>query len=242
MKRTTAIILTFVLFSLIVVPIALAAHLPIDDAWTQSNTTSQNTEFLHVRSSVSGSSCSPTTTTYMKFDLTGISAEIRTVNLTLTYTYVNLGSGASTVSLYSVTDDSWTETTVGSIKPAPVNELTTLVLDPGSPPAVNSAVTFPSTAALAKFFDDERKGDKAASIALRLTGCTAGAPEVRFASSENATVGYQPSLTLLDPTAVTMTETSAQQTNTLPLYAGLGGLALIAVVGVAISRRRTSTR
>lgn len=236
MKRILLVVLITGLLAMVAVPVALAARPAVEDAWIDSSATSYNTAFLHVRSSVSGSNCSVTTTSYLKFDLTDVATAVGTVNLTLEYTYVNLGGGNTTLTMLPVTDDSWTETTVGTIKPAPgATVLSTLQFPPA--PAAGDKVTFPSTPELVNFFNQEATGDNFASIALRITGCTAGAPEVRFASAENA--GNEPSLDLLGPNSVSLSQTSAERV-TWPLYAGLSAVALFIVAGVAISRRRTA--
>lgn len=241
MKRSLLVLAAIALLALVAAPIASAySQIPTEDAWVDA-TQAFNTTSLQVQSSFSGTGCAPVYTTYLKWDLSTIEDTklVGTVNLSLKVLNSPLPSLGSTskLALFGVADDGWTEGTLNTVRPAPgALALATIPLDPAAPPASNSTITFPSSTDLVDFVKAQLV-DNQASFAVRIIDCSAGVSNIRFYSSESA--GNEPQLELLDPTAVTMTKTSAERVS-FPLYAGLGAVALILVAGLAISRRRTA--
>jgi hypothetical protein len=241
MKRSLVLVWIVSILLLIAVPVALAyAQPPVDDAFTDAGTNSYNIADLYVQSS-SGAGCGPQLTTYVKWDLSSIAdgSTVGDANALVSFEVTNqaIGSQNSTLELVQVDNDAWTETNVGTVKPALGPVLSTITLQASNPPAVGTVLTFPSTPALASFLTAQINGDNFASFALRITGCTAGAPQIAFGSAENA--GNAPNLQLSSPTAVSMTNTAAERVS-WPLYAGLSAVALFVVAGLMISRRRTA--
>ncbi len=246
MKKLSLLVLVTCVVSLVAAPSAFAADwIPIEDAWG-SATTSGNGNSLYVVSGGGGSGCVASATSYLKFDLGTVDRAIESATLNLKVTYVSWGSGAVTLSLMSVTDDSWTETSVRVDNPVVIEELASKSWAAGAKPAVGDVVTLQSVVGaderLIDFLNEQVNDDltKLATLALRITSCATGSYEVDFGSSEN--VGKEPAMTLEGPLAVNVSVASAQPVTSWPLYAGLAAVALLAVAGVGLSRRRASLR
>ncbi len=236
MKRLLAILTLVTIVGIVSTTSVLAAGSgpPAMDAWTDINqpTTPQNTVNLWVRGSTSA--CTPTNRTYLKWDVTGITKTITDASMTLV---INGLSGnfpnPHQIILYQVTNDAWDEATlIWNNQPAIGAAIQTITVT-----AVGQVMF--NDPALAAYVDAQAKGDGFASFAIDMTGdCTAGSTGVRF-DSKDTTTGTKPYLSL-SANAVEMSTASAQQNNSLPLYAGLAAVALIVVAGVTISRRRTA--
>ncbi len=240
-----------VLVVLLALPLALSAAsgAPLADAWVEKAfpdrpNSGTNLDNLWVRASTT--SCTPDRVSYLKWDLTDIpvGTVLQSASLTL---YANGLDGDFTtprnLTLYQLLNDNWNDSVTWNLLP------------PGDTPGANlgpsiqtvavsavGTVTF-NNAGLLSYVQAEADGDNVASFALEMTdNCTAGTTGVRFDSS-NKVGGNAPHLQLnSEPNSVTLTDSSAQQTNSLPLYVGLGALALVAAIGVGVSRRRTAAR
>ncbi len=215
---------------------------PYEDAWIDA-ASGYNDQYLAVKSSYGLAGCTPQYTTYVKWYV-GTEADGRdlgTVTARFTVTYVNIGAN-SALALKAVAND-WTETDINSTRPVPGATLATVPLLSATPPALNGTVTFSGddNSELSNYVEAAVQGTGAnyVSFALQVINCSVGTAEIEFSSSEGTAA---PMLEMVGPNAVTLTDTSAQQTNSLPLYAGLGALALVAVVGVGLSRRRMAAR
>jgi hypothetical protein len=241
-----AFIMVFMLTSL---ASAVASGVADADAAVDVNRPSQNfgTSTL-IRAAASGDACiSRSWWSFMKWDLTDVTdkAQIGYARLTLYVELIDTPTGTLPagvqLSLYEVADadDGWVETGITSGN-APV--LGTLI-ESQSIPAMGQPVIF-GNANLLNYLKTQANDTASFGIALTApvgTSCGELDAIVRF-YSRNATVAdaqkpYLELRTEAPPNAVTLTDSSAQQANSLPLYAGLGALALVAAIGVGMSRR-----
>lgn len=243
MKSRFLIISSIGLVMLLFASVVFAAGVLTDDAYVRG--TSPGTNYgqdIYLSLYGSTAACNLTDWSFIKFDLNGVTGEIgrATVTLTVAANPSSIQPG-TTVTLYQVSDG-WDE---GSITAGTAPALGTVIQTLPAPTGNGQMLTFGDavgSSALSDYLATQAGGDKVASMALALTGtCGAQSSAVRFASSENTTVAV-PTLNLYTPNSVTLTGSSAQQTNSLPLYAGLGALALVAAIGVGLSRRRTAAR
>ncbi len=207
-----------------------------------------------IRTVASGDACiSRAWWSYMKWDLTEVAdkTQIGYAKLTLYVESIDTPAGPTLpagvqLSLYEIADagDGWVETSINSGNAPALGAL----IESQSVPAVGQLVVFGS-ANLLNYLKTQTNNIASFGIALTApagTSCGELDAVVRF-YSRDATVAdaQKPYLELrtdAPPNSVTLTDSSAQQTNSLPLYAGLGALALIAVAGVGVSRRRMAAR
>jgi len=249
MKKSLLVVTAACILLTIAVPAAFASALtPTDDAWVNAGTAdTYNTTSLIIQSSTPCTVGGATSWAYLKWDLNSVAKQIGTANISFVVSSTPaLGSQASTLSLFAVTDDSWTETNVGTSKPTLGASLTSVTFDPSTPPAQGGTVAFPSTTSLVDFLNQQIANDPAgakyASFGLAFSACSAGAPSIRFASTENITY-TAPQMSLLDTNAVTLTTFGAAgPAVNWPLIAGLGALVLFIAAGVVIYRRRATVR
>lgn len=242
MNRRLYIAGTALLLIVITAAVAFAAYLPSDDAYVRAGAAADTNYGDQSVLSLYGSTaaCTLTDWSYMKFDLSAVTGEIGRATLALTVAAAPSSIQAgTTVTLYEVAADGWTESTVtASLAPA----LGPIIQALPAPTANGQIVTFGDASGaspLSDYLRAQALGDKYASVALVLTGtCGAQSSAVRFASTEHASIAA-PSLSLYTPTAVTLA-TSSAETVTWPLYAGLGAVALVVIAGLAVSRRRTA--
>ncbi len=240
-----ASIVVIVLASLSTGIFAAVSGPPIEDASTYINnpTATTNDDRLRVEAGTPNCSASPTRYSYVKWNLADLgSATIGSATMKFTVQSVNLGgatAGAQQVVLYQTTDG-WTETTLNWNNQPPLG---TAIQSKTVPSTSGAEITFEGTD-LVNYLNTEAQGDKIASFALALTGnCGESVVILRLYSKDHVIESSRPTLILLDPNSVSLstftTDTSAP---TWPLYAGLGALVLIAVAGVAWSRRRAALR
>lgn len=225
---------------------ALAApRAPEADTFVDHQTANQGTNFdtqdLRLSGSNQGSVCTATRTGLIRWDLADVGASIGSAKLTLTTIFPtgSTSAGGYEITLFRVADDAWDEATVTYLSGIAVGPAIQSVNLP-NPVTDGFPIVF-DNAALASYLDEQAAGDGKASFAVRFTTCASTSTQ-RFADKEPTGSVGAPILELFGTNAVTLTDASAQQTNSLPLYVGLGALALVAVAGVGMSRRRTAAR
>ncbi|OQA43142.1 MAG: hypothetical protein BWY52_01978 [Chloroflexi bacterium ADurb.Bin325] len=204
----------------------------------------QNTDKLRAEAGTLNCAASRTRWSYLKWNVADAQGKpVDYAKITLTADLVNLGAspqGGVFVGLYQTTDG-WTESTVTANNGPAIGSLIVSVPIPVSP----GPIVFEGTS-LANYIMGEANGDGIASMVVALSGnCGEASVLVRmWSKDQSANPDAVPALELRagGPTAVTLADTGAQPANSLPLYAGLAVLALIAVVGVGVSRRRTAAR
>lgn len=240
------VVLIVMLLTLLPVAIVFAATEAIQDSYVSTTSGQTGTNFdgdnIQVASS-NVASCVASNTTYMKFDLSAVNGEVSnnttSSNLTLTANFVQSGSNG-VLSLYRITDDTWTETTITNAN-APA--LGTEIMTVSVPSGVGSVVF--SSAALNTYLNeqsafvgggDATAGDNTASFALRITGCTGLVNIVRFNAQELAN---GPTLNLFSPTAVHIANITTSDGNGVSPFIWLAiALPLLVVVAVFVMRRR----
>lgn len=216
---------------------ALASGPPVEDAYVYQTfpTTNYNDAYLLVRGDTM--SCTQTQIVYLKWNLADVADPSRAqyAGIQLRANFVSGAVSQTQVTMYQVSDDSWSEGTVifnGRPALGPVLDAKTIT--------AASTVTFNAPAIL-DFFKQQANGDDVATVALAMTGnCSAGATTVRFDSSEPAAGGVAPTLDLRTappPNAVDMSGASAERV-AWPLYAGLGALGVIVGLGIFMTRRK----
>ena len=213
---------------------------PVDaDASTDINTPGATTNDDRLRIEAGTPSCvaSRTRVSFVKWDVTAVNQAVGSASMTFGVQSVSLGNalaGNQQVVLYATTDG-WTETTVNwSNQPALGAVLQSVVV-----PSTGGGTVVFNSPELAAYVQQEANGDNTASFALALTGSCGESTVTLRLFSKDSTVGPDPTLQILGPTAVEMTQTSAERVS-WPLYAGLAAVALFVVAGVMISRRRTA--
>lgn len=213
---------------------------PVDaDASTDINTpgATTNDDRLRVEAGTPNCANSRTRISFVKWDVSAVNQAVSSATMTFGVQSVTLASataGNQQVVLYA-TGDSWDETTVNwGNQPALGAVLQSVVV-----PSTGGGTVVFNSPELAAYVQQEANGDNVASFALALTGnCGESVVTLRLYSKES-TVGPDPNLQVLGPTAVSMVETNAERTS-WPLYAGLAAVALVVVAGVMMSRRRTA--
>lgn len=242
MKRVTnSLLLGLLLMVLAVAPASAQSGtgLPIADTYVYEvqPTTPQDdlNLWLDATDPVGPVGCTPQGYIYLKWGLDTHTSPVNNAVLTLTTASGTSNAVGQTVTLYQLVDN-WDEsaTWTGRLTLGPVLENHVL---PASLPA-GTKVKFEDASITTYINQEISGGDGAVSFALAFTTCGPGSQQ-EFEDSEG---GAAVSPRLEAPNAVTLREMSAQQTNSLPLYAGLGALALVAVVGVGLSRRRMAAR
>lgn len=248
-KRTLLTIAIVCVLMLGLTPLAYAiGWTPTEDATGYATTASDDSELRAVSSGAGA--CVVTATSYMKFDLSSVTLSIGSARLLLKLTRVNAGSGSARLALWSVTDDTWTESSVRADSPALVSEVAAVTFAAGAQPAAGGQVIFESSSTgdkrLVDFLNSQVSNDpdRLASLALRVTECGTGLYEYRVASSENDDTAARPSLEIYTPTAVGLSTVVGQAASAAiwPFYAGLAVLGLLAALAVNLSRRRTVPR
>ncbi len=246
MKRSLLIVSAICALMLGVAPLVYAVGwAPVEDATGFASVATDDAELRAVSGGTGG--CSVTATSYMKFDLSGVTLLIGSAKLTLTLTRVNVGSGSAKLALWSVTDDTWTESSVLANSPALITELASVTYPAGGQPSLGGLVIFDSNTLdprLVNFLNDQldTDPDQLVTLALRVTECGTGVYEYRVGSSENGNSAARPSLELSTPTAVRLASLDGRVESTVawPLYAGLAVLGLATAVAVILSRRRAT--
>jgi hypothetical protein len=239
-RKFSPILLALMLFAIAIAPVAAQSGTgdPIADTYvsTQAPTTNYDGNDLRIEgSSGPGGGCSAVRTVYMKWDLSTHNTPISNAVVVLTTTNVTSNAQGQTLRLSRVDNDNWTEgMTYNSGRPDVGTEVATYVLG-ANPPATGTKIIFDAPG-ITTFVNEQIAGDKVASFALTFATCAASSLQAFDDIESGTTVG--PSLEA--PLAVGMTEVSAQQATSWPLYAGLAAVALVVVAGVAISRRRTA--
>ncbi len=251
MKKSWVAVL--VVSAMVMVPLVALAQVsgpPANDAWVElanpdspSNDTSTELQNLWARSALAA--CNPDRASYLKWDLTNVTPGtiFQSVDVNLRANFVSGDWTGAQISLREA-GDSWSDTVTWNTQPnnPPTTgaELGKLAVA-GAGTITFSSDTFPL---LRTYVQQEADGDNVVSFVLVVVGnCGIQNAAVRFDSKEPAAGGVAPALLLTsEPNSVTLTDSSAQQTNSLPLYVGLGALALVAAIGVGVSRRRTAAR
>ncbi len=235
---TTSLILLILALGAASVAAQLVSGPPEADAYAYQTypDTNYNNNYLWVRGDTVG--CTQTQISYLRWNVANLSSAVNYAGIILNANFTSGSPSTTQVVMYKTTDG-WDPTTLTfNNKPALGDVLDQKTI------TTAGLVTFNAPAILT-YVKQEAAGDKKVSIALAMTGnCTAGATSIRFDSAEPAAGGTAPFLDLRTdgppPTAVQLSTASAQQNNSLPLYAGLAAVALIVVAGVTISRRRTA--
>jgi len=241
----TTMLVLVVLLSATSLVYALASGPADEDAAVYASQPTTVFNGITIRVEAGEPTCIPARWSFLKWNLADIpdGATLGYAKLVLTTSSVQVTTGvAAQIELYRVNDDSWQETTLtANNDPA----FGTLIQSVPIPAAAGDIITFDNSQLLG-FLQQEADGDNVASFGLRLAGnCGNGSVLVAMHSKDAAVADAQkPTLDarLGGPNSVTLTDSSAQQTNSLPLYGGLGALALIAVAGVGVSRRRMAAR
>ncbi|MCS6844457.1 MAG: DNRLRE domain-containing protein [Caldilineales bacterium] len=216
------------------------------DTWVNVNspTTAYGTD-VHLWTRGDTNVCNTSWRTYLKWDLSDIAnpGDIANAQLKL---WVNGSTGdwtsTRTVSLFQVTDDSWTNATTWSTSPPPGTLIQTVgKSDPLDGAISNEYLTF-SGANLVSYLQAQAAGDDVASFAVVMTGdCTAGTVGLRFDSIDKAG-GIPPTLEITNPNSVTLRAMDSDGTSARVWI--LAGVALLLGAGVialsVIRRRRTA--
>ena len=219
-----------------------------DLSYLSGGTILNNETLLIVRASTSPAFVSQYQS-YLEFDLTNqvpAGKEITSATLVLRSTAI---SGLSlTMNLYGSTVIGWTEGN-GHLTWAEKPAISTGVLATSDLAAVDSNVTFSSSAAFVDFLNQQLgTSDQNATLAIVATAGNGGTGlfAYQYMASKDNTSGYiapQLILTSALPTAVTMsTFQAADPAANWPLIAGLGALAAVVIGGLAVTRRRSAGR
>jgi len=261
--KSLVIILVLILIAMSVAPSigatpAAAIDLPViaDDTAQVSNTASP---FLNTETNlwVGGSKvldtdpCGEQLETFLKFDLSTLPTleTITDATLTLKSNGFLANSSVLTMRLYGSSNTGWSEG-VGQIaswasRPTPSADLGAEVT---GIKAAGQNIVFGSTSQLVSYLEGQRKTDPAHLATLVIVATACNAPTSRQYLSSKETTGdnaFTPtlSLTTVPSTAVTLStfNTSDPAVN-WPLIVGLGVLALVVIVGLAVSRRRAAAR
>jgi hypothetical protein len=249
MKRKMILPITLLLaFTLITM--ASAAPTMLADVTIRSvsgNAVINNATLQATGSYLTPGPCKSTYTPYMKWSLSDVTtAAGATSTLTLHAYYVTSGSSGS-IELHKVSDTTWTEASISADNPPAVGDLIASVSVPSTSGTVSLDIVFTGSA-LASYINqqsayvnggtDTSAGPNIMSLAVQITGCT-GSSAVSFYSSTGST---QPALSVLAPTAVTMsTFQEADPAANWPLIAGLGALVALVAGGVLFYRKRATT-
>lgn len=196
----------------------------------------------------STTSCNEARVGYLQADLTPYSAaQIESATLVLTSGGGPVTAGGATLTLYGVNDISGGVTGVntGNDIDVPIASAsgTEVVENVPAPSAAGQTVTFGAaypnnSSALVTYLKSQAGG--IATFALSLSaGCGNTSTTAVFASLENATVANRPSLTLWNPTAVSIDAFSAQ-TQSGNLFVWLALAVPLLVVGALLIFRRGS--
>ena len=174
------------------------ADSPNHDSFVRASQSGTNFDTQELSVSASTASCNTTDTTYMQWDVSGISGSVTVATLTLTATTTILNTGSAMISLYETTD-SWTE---GAITASNAPAVGSLIQTVNAPTTGGETITF-NNAALVSYLDTQASGDDIASFALRFSsGCAAGVSIAVFEDKESGANG--PDLTTTPPLAVTL--------------------------------------
>ena len=247
MKRlsiVTAIVLVGVLLLTSVAFAALVSGPPTMDATVDATGATNNGTQLIIGSAYTSAtqSCTINSTAYLQWDLTNMAAKAEYADLALMYLFASGAGAGTTLNLYAVANDAWTEASVGTVNPALGNLLQSITISSSTP--ANSTQTFATSQLFVDFINSQATvvtpgADNKASFAIRIaSNCTTTA--ILGFGTLNAGNSAQLHLrTAAPPNAVDVSSATAQPV-AWPLYAGLGAVALFVVAGVVISRRRTA--
>jgi hypothetical protein len=256
--RTVLLVLVLCFTGFSTVAAQLASGQPDQDTYISggSPTTAYGTTTtLWARLSGNASNvCSWTRTAYLQWNLDDNAnlkdnpSQIGWVGLSLARSASGTTSNPNgyVVSLYKAPDN-WDNTTTWNTAPSP--QVDALIMSKPFPASNGAALTFNSDEApeLLNYVRTEAAStNHLLSLAIRLddpeNSCPTGVTTLIMDSSE-ATSGTQVNIDIRTagppPNAVDMTKATAERVS-WPLYAGLAAVALFAVGGVIISRRRTA--
>jgi len=233
---------------------ALATGTADKDAYVYASAGDSVFNTVTVRVEAGDTTCAQARWSFLQWDLSDIApgTTLASAKVTLYVSSISGDPSGAHLELHKVLNDAWEETTLTYNNPIATSvtpgDPATLLQSVPAPTAVNDAVTFDS-AALLQYAQQQADGDNVASFALFVNGnCGNGTTLLVAMYSEESTTApdelHKPYALFKapPPNAVDLTKTSAEQTNSLPLYAGLGFLALVAVAGVVVSRRRMAVR
>jgi MYXO-CTERM domain-containing protein len=169
-------------------------------------------------------------TAYYQWNLMTVSDSVTIGDASITIPIVSTTiNSPSVVTLYGTTADTWPPVLAGL-----GGALSTAPLAQGA-----TSVTFPTSGALVTYLQ-QALGDNTANFGVRWSVCnTTGDFSAVFNIRFNSTA----QLTLVGTNAVELTTLEAQQpAPNLPIYIGLGALALLVLGGLLVYRRRVAAR
>ncbi len=249
-KRLIVLILVFLVLSTLSAAHAAPESVsltPIADDIAVFDNSALNTESPLVAggSSATGAVCISQFETFLKYERPAsipVGSTLTSAVLTLRSMGFPGGSSTLTLKLFGSLNDGWSQG-AGQIpwesKPSLDSDLAATVT---GVVATGGNIVFPSTPQLVSFLNTQLNGDGIATIAIQAIECNSGISRQYFASMETTGAnGIPATLTVsgTKPNSVTLTDFATDNAApTWPLYAGLGALALLAVAGVTISRRR----
>jgi hypothetical protein len=232
-------------------PAATLNLTPTDDASVRLTTPdgSYNSGLLTVTADgPPAAQCTPNRVAYLRFDLSTIPSG-DTVDSAVLALAAQASLGSLTMAVEGSTNTAWSEDGVGqpaltwNNKPALGSPLAS------APSAASGSVSFSGTG-----LTDFIAANKGNLVTLAITSVGNDAtnypcggdpqPYQYFYSKENTAQAAAPTLTINStPTALTLsTLHAAGPTVNWPLIVGLGVLALVVIVGLAVSRRRAAAR
>lgn len=185
--------------------------------------------------------------TYLRFDLSTLPIGTSLTSATLTMRSLGFLTNSTnmTMRLYGSPDVTWAEGSTEipwASRPTPADYVDLYSEVVGLPTAAGLDIVFPNTTQFAQFVEDRIDAGGLVTIVIQATTCAPNASRQYMATLNTTGTNAVPAKLTLEgttPTAVELSSTSAERTS-LPLYAGLGAVALIVVAGLAISRRRTA--
>ncbi len=242
MKRKMILPITLLLvFTLVTVASASGTILADVDVRQTGTPTVENNTRLTVGSSYV-SACNPSYTIYLKWNVSDVTTAAKDTS-TLKLKVDIFGGASGNLALYEVSDTSWTEGTISASAPPALaaNPITTVPV----PTAAGQNITFTGSA-LADYINkqsahvggtDTIAGPDILSLAVRIIDCTTFDNSIAFFSSTGTT---PPVLSVMNPTAVSLSTFAAAgpATNWL-LIAGLG-LAALAAGGAWLYRKQAT--
>ena len=252
MKTSKISLVLLLVISLLLVSAAIvfASGTLSDDAYVDSTGTVKDGDgYLSVSASGGVNGCTPTETTFLKFNLSSISGEVSSNTKTSSLNVESIfssGANASGYLLLWAATDNWSEST--GTKPTPVGSsaLVTVTL-----PVSDGIVSF-SSDDLNDYLNqeskyvgegDSTKGDDVASFIILIGECTKLSNSVFFDEKDGDDYGDDPSLSLFDPNSFTVSTIYASRDSKVshfnwPVMAGLTALLVLVVAGLGFGVRR----
>lgn len=168
------------------VVIALASRPPDHDSFVRSTDASSNFDDQGLSVSASSTSCAPTDTTYLQWNLSDVTAGATLASVQLAVTAKFAVNTSFAVLALHQTEDDWTEGTLTANNAPAVGAL---IETQTAPSAAGQTVTF-NSADLATYINDQLAGDDVASFVLQFeSGCVAGVTFVLLEDSSSGTDG-----------------------------------------------------